>query len=317
MFPALQAGPLGEVDPLYRQLRLERIVEIQPLVALDTLSVRALGEAANRVIQIVGIALVALPFLAMLLLRPSPTRRLWFALALILAVFLPLAWYQLRWSSYAQIALLLPYSAAVGWLLHRLSLRLPGWSLVLCRPPVIVLGLFWPLALAQALPQQRIETADAACPIDRLAPALTAAAAGAGGTVLSMADYGPELLYRTRQDVLSIPNHRPQPGFAATWRVLTATDEAAARAELETHGVDWILLCPSAVERDVFAAAPTGADTLYHRLVERQPPAWLRRLPLPQDAGGQALLFAVLPEAAAPLAAAAPDGGAPPPETRF
>ena len=316
MFPALQAGPLGEVDPLYRQLRLERIVEIQPLVALDTLSARALGEAANRVIQIVGIALVALPFLAMLLLRPRPSRRLWFAIALVLAVFLPLAWHQVRWSSYAQIALLLPYSAALAWLLHRLSRRLPGWSLVLCRPLVIVLGLFWPLLLAQALPQQRIETADGACPIDRLAPALTAAAGGARGTVLSMADYGPELLYRTRQGVLSIPNHRPQPGFAATWHVLTATDEAAARATLERHGVGWILLCPSAVERAAFAPAPAAADTLYRRLVEGQPPAWLRRLPL-APAAGQAVLFAFVPDATAPLAEAAGNAGARSAETRF
>ena len=317
LFPVLQQGPLGAVDPLYRQLRLERIVEIQPLVALDGLSARGLGEAASRVIQIIGIAFVALPCLTLLLLRPSPTRRLWLAIALILAVFLPLAWHQVRWSSYAQIALLLPYSAALAWLLQRLALQMPGWSLVLCRPLLIVIALFWPLLLAQALPQQRIETADDACPISRLAPALTAAADGNEGTVLSMADYGPELLYRTRQGVLSIPNHRPQPGFAATWRVLTATDEAAARVELERHGVDWILLCPSAVERDVFAVGPHGADTLYHRLVERQPPAWLRHLPLPPDAAGQALLFAVVPLGAAPLAEAGADGAAPPPETRF
>jgi hypothetical protein len=305
MFPALQQGPLGEVDPLYRQLRLERIVEIQPLVALDAPSVRALGEAANRVIGIIGIAFVAVPFLIVLLLRPSPTRRLWLAVALIVATFLPLAFYQVRWSSYAQIALLLPYSAALGWLLHHLAQRLPGWSLLLCRPLVIVIGLFWPLVLAQALPQQRIVTADDDCPIYRLAPILTAAAADARGTVLSMADYGPELLYRTRHSVLSVPNHRPQPGFAATWRVLTTTDETAARAALDRHGVDWILLCPGAVERDLFAAS--NADGLYRRLVERQPPAWLRRLPLASDAG-QALLFEVIPDGAAPLADATRDG---------
>jgi len=221
-----------------------------------------------------------------------------------------------RWSSYAQIALLLPYSAALAWLLHRLARRLPGRLMVLCRPLVIVIALFWPLLLAQAFPQQRIETADAACPIDGLVQALKAAADGARGTVLGMADYGPELLYRTPQGVLSIPNHRPQPGFAATWRVLTATDEAAARAALERHGVDWILLCPSAVERAAFAPAPGTADNLYGRLVERQPPAWLRRLPLPQEAG-QALLFAFVPEATAPLAEAAGEAGAPSPDSRF
>jgi hypothetical protein len=305
MFPALEAGPLGQVDPLYRHLRLERIVEIQPLVALETLNARTLGEAANRVIQVVGIAFVALPFLVWLLLRASSTRRLWCAVALFLAVYLPLAWHQVRWSSYAQVALLLPYSAALGWLLYQLAARLPGWLVVLCRPLLIVAALFWPLLLAQTLPQQQIETADEACPLDRLAPALTAAAGGARGTVLGMADYGPELLYRTRQSVLSIPNHRPQPGFAATWRVLSATDEVAARAELKRSGVDWILLCPSAVERAVFAAGPASAGNLYRRLADGEPPAWLQRLPLP-PAVGPARLFAVVPDATTPLADAAP-----------
>ncbi len=145
MFPALQAGPLGQVDPLYRDLRLEHIVEVQPLVALRMVSAGTVAEAANRVIQIIGIALVALPFLGVLLLRPSPTRRPWFAVALVLAVFLPLACYQVRWSSYTQIALLLPYSAAVGWLVQRLTRGLPERALVLCRPLLILLGVFWPL----------------------------------------------------------------------------------------------------------------------------------------------------------------------------
>lgn len=327
MFPALAAGPLGQVDPLYQQLRIERIVEVQPLVALEKLDSRTLGEAANRVIQVVGIALIALPFLAWLVLRPSPARRLWFGVALFLAVFLPLAAYQVRWSSYAQIGLLLPYAAALGWLVYRLSLGLPGWLMVLCRPLLIVAGLFWPLLLAQALPQQQIQTADEACPLERVAPALAAAAGGTRGTVLGMADYGPELLYRTRQSVLSIPNHRPQPGFAATWRVLNATDEATARAELARFGVDWVLLCPGAVERDVFAAGPARAGNLYRRLIEDQPPAFLQRVPLPQDVG-TALLFAVVPDGGAPLAesadeAAAPptatasDAGAPPGDARF
>jgi hypothetical protein len=292
MFPDLQQGPLGQVDPLYQSLRLERIVEVQPLIAFESLSATELGHAANRLIQIVGIAALALPFLVVLLVRPSATQRLWLVVALVLAVFLPLAFYQVRWSSYAQVALLLPYSAGVGWLLHRLAVWMPGWSLVLCRPLLILIGLFWPLLLGQAFPQKQIVTADQSCPLGRLAPAL-AEASGARGTVLGMADHGPEILYRTGHAVLSIPNHRPQPGFAATWHVLTALDDRAARAEAARHGVDWILLCPSAAEQRLFAV-PGEDETLYRRLVEGRPPAWLQPLPMPSELAGQVRLFAVV-----------------------
>jgi len=302
MFPDLQQGPLGQVDPLYQSLRLERIVEVQPLIAFESLSATEFGHAANRLIQIVGIAALALPFLVVLLVRPSATQRLWLAVALVLAVFLPLAFYQVRWSSYAQVALLLPYSAGVAWLLHRLAVWMPGWSLVLCRPLLILIGLFWPLLLGQAFPQKQIVTADQSCPIGRLAPALAEASGGASGTVLGMADHGPEILYRTGHAVLSIPNHRPQPGFAATLRVLTATDPAAARAELERIGVDWILLCPNPVERELFASAEGSGTTLYRRLIDGEPPAWLRPSPLPQDVAGEVRLFAVAPGPATPTA---------------
>jgi hypothetical protein len=263
------------------------------------MSATELGEAANRLIQVVGIALVALPFLLVLLARPSATQHLWLAVALVLAVLLPLAFHQVRWSSYAQIALLLPYSAAVGWLLPRVAARLPGWSLVLCRPLLILVALFWPLVLGQAFPQQQIVTADQSCPLVRLAPVLAQAGAGPGATVLGMADYGPEILYRTGLGVLSIPNHRPQPGFAATYRILTAADPALARAELERRRVDWILLCPNAVEREAFGGASPAGRNLYQTLLAGEPPAWLRPLPLPAEVADDVRLFAVLREPAA------------------
>ena len=197
----------------------------------------------------------------MLILRPSPTRRLWFAVALVLAVFLPLAWHQVRWSSYAQIALLLPYSAALGWLLQRLSRRLPGRGAGAVPPAGdpdrAVLAA--PARPGVAAPRDR----DRGLELPARPPRARARAqAGGSGTVLAMADYGPEILYRTAQAVLSIPNHRPQPGFAVTLRILTATDPAAARAELERAGVDWILLCPSPVEREMFAVRRARHDPL-------------------------------------------------------
>ena len=94
--------------------------------------------------------------------------------------------------------------------------------------------------------------------------------------------------------MLSIPNHRPQPGFAATYRILTSTDERVARAELARFGVDWILLCPSATERWLFAVPAAGGTTLYQRLADGAAPAWLRPVPLEGELAAAARLFEVI-----------------------
>jgi hypothetical protein len=305
-FPDLRYGPLGTVDPLYARIRLNNIVEIQPLLPADWLSSGRLGETLGRVIKVVGIALFAVPFLGVLLRRSSGSAwRFWVTVAVALLAFLPLAFYQVRWASYTEAFLVWPYAAAVAWALSRLT-RTAGRSGVLLRPLVILAALFWPLLLAAALPQQAIESAGRACPVDRLAAVLNRAAP-APRTLLAYADYGSELLYRTPHRVLSIPNHRPQPGFAATWRILTATDEAPARAELGRFGVDWILLCPSATERSLFAVPGAARPTLYQRLADGDVPPWLRPLPLEGDLATAARLFEIVPRddhrAAAPSGA--------------
>jgi hypothetical protein len=300
VFPELARGPLGQVDPLYDEIRLQRIVEIQPLVSSDRLAAGRLGEIANRVILVVGIAFAAVPFLVVLLRRQRlPGHRIWVTFALALAVFLPLTAYQVRWSSYAQVLLVPPYSALIAWLLLRMGERLPPSRLQLVRPLVIVAALFWPLALAQLMPQQEIVTATAACPIDRASTELNRL--GTSGTILALADYGPELLYRTPHGVLSIPNHRPQPGFNAGYRALTATDPEAARAELDRHGVDWILLCPSIVERGHFGEGRDGEPTLYRRLLDGTAPAWTRPVALGEELGATVRLFAFEPGARPPI----------------
>jgi hypothetical protein len=296
LFPELASGPLGKVDPLYNEIRLQRIVEIQPLVSLDRLAAGRLGEIANRVIHVMGIAFVAVPFLVALLRWPSLRgHRIWVAFALALALFLPLAAYQVRWSSYAQVLLVPPYSAFIACLMLRVGEHLPPSRLQLVRPLIVVAALFWPIGLAQLMPKQKIVTATEACRIDRASTALNRL--GRSGTILALADYGPELLYRTQHQVLSIPNHRPQPGFNAGYRALAATDTEAARAELIRHGVDWILLCPSLVEDSYFIDGRDGAATLYRRLLEGTAPPWLRAVGLGEELRDSMRLFALDPGA--------------------
>jgi hypothetical protein len=291
-FPELRDGPLGRVAPLYARIRLHNIVEIQPLVSVEWLSSGHVGEAVQRLIKVIGIALFALPCLALLLARSSgPAWRFWATVAVALLAFLPLTFYQVRWATYAEAFLVWPYAAGIAWLLTRFT-RAERRAGVVLRPLLILAALFWPLLLGKALPEQKIESAGRACPLDRLAAVLNRTPGPQ--TLLAYADYGAELLYRTPHSVLSIPNHRPQPGFAATWRILTATDEGAARAELTRFGVDRILLCPSATERALFAVPGAQQPTLYQRLADGQPPFWLRPLPLERDLAVEARLFEVI-----------------------
>jgi hypothetical protein len=292
-FPELREGPLGRVDPLYARVRLRNIIEIQPLVPAAWLASGRVGEVLARLIEVVGIALFALPCLGILLVRQSgPAWRFWATVALALLLFVPLAFHQVRWAIYAEAFLIWPYAAGVGWLLWRLSAAAERAG-VLLRPLVILAALFWPLVVTAALPQQTIESAGRACPLDRLAVVLNRAAP-TPRTLLAYADYGSELLYRTHHRVLSIPNHRPQPGFAATWRILTGTDDRVARVELARLGVDWILLCPSRTERWLFAVDAATGPTLYQRLADGEAPAWLRPVPLEEDLAGAARLFEVI-----------------------
>jgi hypothetical protein len=293
LFPELRQGPLGHVDPLYARLRLQNIVEIQPLMPAQWLMSGRLAEAVRRVVEFLGIGLFALPCLGLLLVRCSgPARCFWATVALAMLVFVPLAFHQVRWTSYAEAFLVWPYAAAVAWLLGRFSGALDR-SGTLLRPLIILAALFWPFAVAAALPQQVIQSAGRACPVERLAAVLNRAAP-APRTLLAYADYGSELLYRTPHRVLSIPNHRPQPGFAATWRILTSTDDRVAQTELARFGVDWILLCPNRTERVLFGLAGAAAPTLYQRLADGEPPDWLRALPLEEEVAAAARLFEVV-----------------------
>jgi hypothetical protein len=288
LFPVVGLGPLGPVDPLYRSLRLERIVEIQPLLQPGLIAQGQTGEVARRALVILGLVLVVVPVLATRL-----RNRAWWPVALGLVVFIPLAIHQVRWSAYAQILLVVAYAPWLVWLVGKLGAPL--------RPPlqrparllVLLIGLLWPAGIAHALPQAEVPVAGAGCPLRTIAPTLNRLGNGRPGTILALADLGPELLYRTPHAVLSIPNHRPQPGFNATHQALTA-NPAEARSILKAWHVDWILLCPGPVERRFFGG---GGETLYGRLVADAPPAWLQAIPLPSELATLRLFAVAGPDA--------------------
>ena len=187
-----------------------------------------------------------------------------------------------------------PYAAGIGWLLRRFTRA--------ARPRRR-------RAAAAADPGRAVLAAAAArrrCPSRRSrapgAPARSIAwprcsigRAGAADRSSPTPTTAPELLYRTPHSVLSIPNHRPQPGFA---RDLAHPDRdrrgrRAGRARPASASTG--SCCARARPNGRCSPCRRRArPTLYQRLADGQAPSWLRPLPLEGDLAAEARLFEVI-----------------------
>jgi len=300
-FPQVFANPMGTGGELYLRKHFANISEIQPLINVAALRSDQWAKAAGDAILWLGIAVPAAPWLAYRLWRcRGAARGLWLLVAIASVAFVPLTLYQVRWASYAETILVLPYADLGAAIAVRLSVRFPERVLGVIRPFLFAGMLTWmfmPSAMVTASvgDKNTPEAAKRNCPINVLSNTLVDPS-GLGReskTILALIDFGPEILYRTRHSVLSIPNHRPQPGFAAGYRIMTATDYAVSRQLLADGRVDLVAICLGSAET-WFYETDTGGRTLYQALSDGAPPAFLTPVPLPEDAGGFRL-FAVRP----------------------
>ena len=300
LFPKFFAGPMVDVDPRIFPIWFDKVAEIQSLLPTDA---RNLG----LLLYYLGAALVCLPFLLWLVVRER-ARPLWLAwlyAGLALAIYLPLAVFQVRFATYPEILMGLVIVTLVVRARRRLDRDTLGGALARA---LVTVGLLVGFSAAGLLVLYQGIPAVAGVP---------AAAKGTGGvicrlkdmaayldqpdgfgrrrhTILATTDYGPELLYRTRHAVIATPYHR-NPGIFDAHRILTAGTDRESRRLIEARGVDLILLCPSAPERAYFSNPGGGARaTLYRRLAAGRAPEWLSRVALPAELAGSFRLYEVI-----------------------
>lgn len=302
LMPGFFADPMAAGDALYRETHLKNVEELQPLWSWPDAAggVAAWAAALAKPIHWLGLALFAVPWLVGRLRRTrGGERRAWGLLAIGALLYLPLGLMQARWAPYPEALLLIPYAGFAAAMLAGLAARLPALGLAVARPLVVVALCVW-VYLPPALTADGKETGAsvataAACPLQDLAEVLNDPE-GLGQTpkrILALIDFGPELLYRTGHGVFAIPNHRPQPGYAAGYRIMTATDPEAARRGLARLAADLVLICPGSAEDWFYDTGEPGERTLYRRLREGAPPAYLEPYPLPEPLGTDFRLFAV------------------------
>jgi hypothetical protein len=274
VFPEFFGNPLHGVDGLYRETRLRYLDELQPLAA----SAGHARAGAGNLIVFAGPAFAALPYLALRLFRERKpgARVLWLAMALFVMVYTVLALEQRRWVDYLALSALIPYTVLAAATLRRLEARVDGRMLRMVRPLVLLAFVAGPIVAGNALgalgagpvapdsagaPELRGWGSPATAPV--VAPRTPGRARRTCDLariaevlrdpewfpepelVLSHTDHGPELLYRTHHHVLSIPNHRYQPGYRFMRDTMGHPDPEIAATALHERGVGIIVLCSS------------------------------------------------------------------------
>jgi hypothetical protein len=303
LFPQIFADPMNVGGDLYVRKHLTHVSEVQPMLTWSALTGPAGASALGNAFLWLGIALPAVPWLInRCFVGPLSERRMWIFLAVAALAFVPLTVHQIRWSSSAQVVLVLPYACLAAAVAERLAVALSGTLVSIVRPFVIVGMCIWvymPNVLANIVNGPAISMVDIGktCSIKGLESTLNDPF-GLGSRsmkILAFIDYGPEILYRTRHSVLSIPNHRYQPGFAASYHIMSAEDFSVARQLLRKNSVDLVVRCTKGPD-SMFYESEAGGRTLYQALSENAPPSFLTPIPLPEEAGAMKL-FVVRPGA--------------------
>ena len=283
-FPDLFADPYADIDPLFRRLHHIYVLEQQPPVRWQALVGGQFEISWMQFRHWLGILLPAIPTLFYLAKKsPSPGSRAWIFIACALLIFLPLALSHRRLCRYISILLLPCYSYLVGLVLLEFERRLSRpWSLplqlgtgflavaILCSPQVM-LGLHERGDRLQR--NQFIQLCDF---LDR--------PEGLGQQpqrILININLGPEVIFRTKHSVYTIPCHRYHAGFEHSHRILSARDDDSAKDQVKKSKANLIVVEKNNPGRVYERGLPPGSPTFYRRIYHGKIPPWLAPVELP------------------------------------
>jgi len=296
LYPAILAGVNGQIDPVIQAELNAKVSETQPATIgvvqfLQSAYAGCLGAAAGLYLlwrhwrrgDRLGWAIVATAILALAGLGVA----------------------HIRFSPYAAIG--------GAFLLAALIETIEGTAGAALARQARTLGLAIAIAVpffAIYLPKGNNGGADAAadadpakgCSIHAVRGALSDPAwfGVASGIVATDVDSAPATLYWTPHRTLFGPYHRNGQGLRDLLALFRDTGDQDARAIARARGIDAVLVC-AAHPQDMFMSkdggkAAAGAktdDTLFRRLVEGRPPAWLAARPWPQGVKTGYVLYAV------------------------
>lgn len=278
--PVLFAGPLAGIDPRIREIWFGAVTETQPLL-----------DSGSPPIASLILCLGGVPIAGWALWRARGRYAAPVAyLALLLAAYTALTLFEVRFAVYAAMLLPIPLAVALDQWLDG-----PGRRLLPRLAAIFALTLgFVSLAAVVGKLEGGFARAVSAetCKGWQLARFLeTPPWNQRARIILNPIYWGPELIYHSRHKVIATPYHRNGAGIAESHAAMAATDPELARAWIDRRGVELVTLCKTDISPTWDSIA--APDSLYRRLLQGDPPAWLAPVALPPELARDYLLFAV------------------------
>lgn len=273
VMPQCLQNPLAGLDPLLKEIWLDRVSEAQPVLSQARLQPSTVG----------GFYFVG--FIAMVVSAWRIKMRDRAGVHLVLLVLLTAAWgislIQVRGATFPQMLSILPLSVLVSEL-HAISRRDP--DSVVAGLPFAVMTLasipaFWFVVGFLISEATGNEQANKAADINGKISScmketnLIQLNRFSKGMIAAPSNMGSPLLRFTGHSVLAAPYHRDPNGMLAVLHAGLATPEKA-EAILGNVGTDYVVFCPGDGElKEMAARAPDG---LAAALLKGRPPAFLK-----------------------------------------
>ncbi len=287
LFPRFFGGQVSDVDPRVITVWYEKISELQHMFSK--------GGAIAISVQFAGTALVSAGILVYLLWsRPCRNKRGWGYVLILMLIYIPLSIYQMRWTPYAQILLMLPMAEMMDRALKRIEGQKRGVMRIVKNVSVAAAfsATFLILGVAAALVLEDKQNKEVS--IVKICRYLETCEKWRGRSVRILTDtnFGPEILYRTRHETIGSPNHRNWRGILDTYDIMKAVNDDAAHKLINNRGIELILLCFNSREFSDSSKA-AGEKEFYQRLFRGEYPSWLKEVELPPELSASFKLFEV------------------------
>jgi hypothetical protein len=298
-YPKLLDGPMAEVP---REIYVFWHTEIA--AHRPTFPPGDLLAGVRNSLFFMGPALVAAVYLPFVVTRTRVDERpRWLFMAVAMAVFVPIGFYQLRWNIYAELLGLPIYALLLDRVLEWSTARrflsdrpvtvavMRGGLIIIFVTGFVAIGAALGLSSTKAKPTQQGSVCDVAAVSRYLAE--SERFGGRPRNILTLISIGPQLLYRTPHRVVATPDHRNPDGIIDALRFLTATNTEQAKAIVQRRQLDLVMICPGSPEDRLFRGK--DEQTLFDRLVAGQTPSWLAEVPFEAGSIGGYRLFEVEP----------------------
>ncbi len=223
-----------------------------------------------------------------------------YVLVIILGIiiFVPLSIYQVRWSAYLGIVLAVPLASLAQRLFDFSGGPTVGGhpGTPIFRVPIVASVFIAPalgaLVLGSLLANEITDSgASKNCKWSDVAPTLKEISKQSGRkiNIMTRIHEGPEVLYRSEQNVVGTPHHRNTEGILDSFKVLASTDLDEAFAILSKRNIDYLAFCKDTIEERVYLNTP--GETLTRMITGGRQPKWLEAITLPGDTGDRFYLF--------------------------